>query len=1138
MKINTFYRKAIDHQRLHRKFLRIMKLTTLLIIIALVHAGAASYSQKITLNVKKTPLATVLKSIKAQSGYVFFSKDLDVNQTIVDVSVKNASIEETLSACLKNVPINYEIVDKTIFLTVKEAGIIEKVKNFFMAPYTVKGVVVDEQGKPLPGATITVKGANIRITSDENGAFSITSNNANAVLVISFIGYETKEVAVNSNSENISVQLMHSVSNLNAVVITDSYGSQIKKAYTGAANTVSAEELNDKPFTSPLQALQGQVAGLNVTSSSGQPGANIQIRLRGLGSIGLDSNPLFVVDGLIINAGDMSRLSAGYTNVLAGMNDDDIETITVLKDASAAAIYGSRGANGVVIITTKKGKNGKAVVNFDAEVGVSSNIPIPEIGRPLSAADYSTLTVEGLTNEGISPTNTTSGIPFYINNYGLFKPGTNWYDLVTRNGQQQQYNVSVSGGNQSTKVFASAGYFKQEAGIIGSSFNRASGTLNVDQIISKRFTISLNFNGSNVNQNIPLEGNTSFGSPVNSLYDLRPTQNAYNADGSVNSSTADNTSFPTFYNPLYSVAHDKKQNNQTRLLGALTLKYNIWDNLYYTGTAGMDYSSLEETQYYNPVMSDFASVGGSGVNYYSRYANWTLRNQLDYKYNIPHVDNFHVDATIGYEAEKSNGYFISAQSNNYPSTQPLLTASANASTAVLGNASFSDYSFDSYYARASVNYQSKYVLTGSFRRDGSSRFGLSRQFGNFWSVGGAWNVDQESFFTNQHIFSSLKARGSYGILGNAGNGPNSTLSNYSAQPTAAYGANYAGSTGQNFSVIGNTLITWESSKDLDVGADIGFLKDRIVISFDYYNRNIDGLIQSAPVSRTTGFSSAIQNIGDMRDRGEELAITGIPVKTKDFKWTTSFNIALNKNTVTKLASDASYYNLIDFHVKEGGDFYTWSMPQYAGVNPANGEAQWYTDATKSKTTNAYNLANLRVDKYQADPKYFGGWNNTFVYKGFQLTTDIYYSGGNYVYDSAAPTLTDGTQYTYNKYQYIFDNRWTTPGQITDVPKYVAGGGTQADGATLSNSSSLSTRFLYKGDYVRLRNVSVGYNFSNLNTLKKYGINKLYLYGRGTNLLTKTFDGRLPFDPEVGVTGVRVLDIPQVRTFTIGLNVGI
>ncbi|MDB5156426.1 MAG: TonB-dependent receptor plug [Mucilaginibacter sp.] len=1122
-------------QRRIPKILLIMKLTTVILIITFAQVSAHSVAQSISINKKHASLQTIFKEIGRQSGYDFFyDAELLNGSAPVDINVKNADLHAVLEKCLAAQPFSYAIEGQTVIIKKKDESIFSKLRNAFSA-HVIKGTVNDENGEPLPGATISVKNSNEVTVSDNQGNFSISIPTDNAVLIVSFVGYGTREVPVNSSSENVIVKLSLNVSKLDAVVITDSYGSQIKKAYTGAANTVSADALSDKPFTSPLQALQGQVAGLNVTSSSGQPGSNIQIRLRGLGSIGLDSNPLYVVDGLIINAGDMSRLSAGYTNVLAGLNEDDIETITVLKDASAAAIYGSRGANGVVIITTKRGKTGGAIVNFDTEIGASSNIPLPKLGRPLSAADYSNLTVEGLTNEGISPTNTTSGIPFYINSYGLFKPGTDWYDLVTRNGQQRQYNVSVSGGNQNTKVFASAGYFKQEAGIIGSSFNRASGTLNVDQVVGKRFKVSLSVNGSNVNQNIPLEGNTSLGSPVNALYDLRPTQNAYNPDGTVNSSIAGNTNFPTFYNPLYTVAHDKKQNDQTRLLGQLTLKYNIWDNLFYTGTAGMDYNVLEETQYYNPVMSDYTSVNGSGVNYYSRYANWTLRNQLDYKYNIPHVDNFYVDAAIGYEAQKSNGYFISAQSNNYPSLQPLLTASANASTAILGNSSFSDYSFNSFYARGSVNYQSKYILTGSFRRDGSSRFGLSNQYGNFWSLGGAWNVDEEDFFTRQHVVSSAKIRASYGILGNAGNGPNSSLSNYSAQPTAAYGANYAGATGQNFTVIGNTLITWESSKDLDVGADIGFLKDRLVISFDYYNRDIDGLIQSAPISRTTGFSTAIQNIGDMRNRGEEFSITGIPVKTRDFKWTTSFNIAFNKNTVTKLANGAAYYNLIDFHVKEGADFYTWSMPQYAGVDPANGEALWYTDGSKTKTTNAYSLANLRVDKYQADPKYFGGWNNTFNYKGFQLAADIYYSGGNYVYDSAAATLNDGTQYTYNKYQYDL-GRWTTPGQITDVPKYVAGGGTLPDGATLSNSSSLSTRFLYKGDYIRLRNVSAGYNFSNIASLKKYGINKLYLYGRATNLFTKTFDGRLPFDPEVGVNGVRVLDIPQVRTFTIGLNV--
>jgi TonB-linked SusC/RagA family outer membrane protein len=1005
--------------------------------------------------------------------------------------------------------------------------------NAFAQSRTITGKVTSaDDGQPLPGVSVKVLGTSTGAQTSAAGTYSLSIPNGAKTLEFSFVGFTTTRVSI-SGSSTYDVKLGLDGKQLSEVVVTDSYGTQVRKASTSSTSVVTADVLNDKPFTSPIQALQGQVPGLNVTANSGQPGSNIQVRLRGVGSIGLDSNPLYVIDGMIINAGDLSRITPS-TNVLSGVNDDDIESVTVLKDASATAIYGSRGANGVVIINTKKGKAGKAQISVDAEVGNTNNLTLPDGGKPLDAAGYSTLTVEGLLNAGVSPTSTTNGIPFYTTSYGLFQPGTNWYQLVTRNALQQQFNVSIRGGNENTKIFTSGGYFKQEATIIASQMNRITGLINIDQTVSKRITVAINLSGSNVNQNSPLTG-SSFGGPVGSSFFLRPTQNAFNPDGSLNYSTSGNTNFPGFYNPLFIAANDNKSDSETRILGNLTAKYNIWDKLYYTSTVSIDYTTLEENQFNNPLMGDGKSALGRGIDYYTRYYNWLVRNQLDYKYNIPSFNNFYVDAAIGYEAQRSEGYFISAQSNNYPLTQPLLVASANASSTITGNSSFSNYSFDSFYSRGSINYQDKYVVTGSFRRDGSSRFGTVQPEGNFWSVGGAWNVDQESFFNKQHILTSAKFRSSYGVLGNAGNGGGS-LTNYSAQPTATYGSSYAGSPGQNFSTVGNTFLTWESTKEFDAGTDLGFFNDRLTVSFDYYNKNINGLIQAAPISLVTGFSSVTENIGNMRNRGEEFSITGIPVRTKDFKWTTNFNIAFNKNTVTKLANDAAYYNG-SFHVQEGSDFYTWSAPAYAGVNPANGEALWYTDATKTATTNAYNLAKLRVDQYQADPKFFGGFSNTFNYKGFSLSADFYYNFGNYVNDSWAFYLTDGTQYTYGKYAYDL-NRWTTPGQITDVPKYVAGGGTLADGATLSNSSSFSSRFLYKGDYIRLRNLTAGYNFSNINFIKKYGLTKLYIYGRGTNLWTKTFDSRLPFDPEVGINGTSNLEIPQVRTFTIGLNVGL
>lgn len=988
-------------------------------------------------------------------------------------------------------------------------------------------VVGSDDGAPLPGVSVSVKNTTRGVITDSDGRFSINASTGETIQ-FTFLGYLATTVQVASSSE-YTVKLTPDTKLLNEVVVTDAYGVQTKKAYTGSATTVGGAQNENKPFSTPLQALQGEVPGLNISTNSGQPGANVQVRLRGVGSISAGSNPLYVIDGVIVNTGDVSRLVT-TTNILAGLNEDDIATITVLKDASATAIYGSRGSNGVIVITTKKGKSGKTQINVSTEVGITNNLDVPQGGRPVTADQYRTLFLEGLTNGGSS----AATIASLTTSYGLNGPSNNWYELVTRRGQQQQYNVSVSGGDDKTKIFASGGYFNQQATVIGSNLKRITGLLNIDHNISKRFAFSFNGNVSNVEQNTPSNGG-AFASPVLASYFLRPFQLARNPDGSLNFSNSGNTNFTSIYNPLYMVAHDRKYDSETHMLGAGTLKWNIWDQLKFTSFASIDYLVLEENVFNNPIMGDGRTANGRGFDDYSRYFNYTLRNQLDYRYNIPKIEDFYLDVTVGYESQKSAGYLIAARSDGYPATQPLLVASANAATPVVGNASFNDYTFDSFYSRAALNFKNRYAVTGSFRRDGSSVFGVNHPYGNFYSIGGTWNVDQEDFFKVQRVLSSAKFRASYGVTGNAQfSSTNSVNGVYNAQPTAGYGTNYAGNNGQAFSTLGNPDLTWESSHKFDVGADFGFFNDRLVFDVDYYRNTIDKLIQNVPISRTTGFTTVTANIGAMVNKGFEFAITGAPIKSRDFTWTTSFNISLNQNQVTKLFNNLPFINQPvgggTFHAEVGKDLYTWYTRQYAGVDPATGNALWFTDVTKTATTTSYSAA-ARIDEGQADPKAFGGFSNSFNYKGIILTADFYYNTGNKIDDAWAFYLTDGTNLTFSKYQYDYQRRWTTPGQITDVPKYVNGG------TNAGQSSSFSDRFLYYGDYIRLKNLTLGYDLKNIPYLKSLGISKLYIYGRGTNLWTKTYDKRLPFDPEVGINGTSNLEVPQVKTFTIGLNVG-
>jgi len=984
----------------------------------------------------------------------------------------------------------------------------------------LEGVVKDLDTKePLPGAVVRIQGTTHSVSTDINGKFNfVTGQKFPYTLVVTYLGYDGKEVTAAGSP--VEIYLKAKTSQLSEVQVTDGYFTEAKKSYTGSATTVSGADNENKPVSTPLAALQGEVAGVNIVLSSGQPGANAQVQLRGVGSTALNSNPLYVIDGMIINAGDLSRLNpanGSSSSVLAGINQDDIENITVLKDASATAIYGSRGSNGVIIITTKKGKAGKTQVEFDTELGTTDNIPLPAAGQPLNASQFATLFVEGLTNAGDTP----SQVSTLANSYGLYSgQSNNWQELVHKNGSQQQYNVSVRGGNENTKIFASIGYFEQQATTLASSLSRISTLFNIEQKISKRISFTTGINISNVFQHTPVGAVGSWANPVFASEILRPFQLAYNPDGSINSSSSSNTGFPAHYNPLWIAANDKHTLSQTRILFNNTINWNIWDQLKFTSYASVDFNALQESQFENPILGDAQSTNGEDTEDYTQYFNWLSRNQLDYRYNIPNVDNFYVTAAVGYEAQQSTEYLLSASGIGFPLTQTSLNALSNAATATAASSSTSSYSFNSLYSRISANYKNIYSLSGSLRRDGSSVFGADNRYGNFWSLGGAWNIDGEKFFKDQNIFSSAKLRLSYGTTGNA-----QGIGNYAAQPQSSYGYNYTTGNGQQYNVIGNQNLTWEKAKKFDVGTDIGFFNDRLTFTADYYRDLIDGLIQAQTISQTTGFNQvSYANIGAMQNVGYELAVKGAAIKTNNFSWTSSFNIAVNKNKITQLDNAAGANG--NYYLQVGYDYHTYYTPLYAGVNPANGMALWYTDNTKTQTTTNYAAAAKEPYK-TATPKFFGGFNNSFNYKGISLGVDFYYNFGNYVEDYWSTRFYDGSYYTFNKYQREYDDRWTTPGQITDVPKYIAGGGTQ------SSSSAYSSRFIYNGSFIRLKNTTVGYDFKKLGVLKNItGISKLYVYVRGTNLWTQTYDSRLPFDPESGA-----VTIPQFKTYTLGVNVG-
>ncbi len=999
------------------------------------------------------------------------------------------------------------------------------VVTVFAQTRQLTGRVTDQKGVPVANASVIVKGTKIGANTSDDGSFKLTVPATAKVLVVKSINFDEAQVSIGNNT-NFTIKLDATTSQLDEVIVVG-YGTQKRSNVTASISKVDASKIENKPFASLDQMLQGAAPGLQATSSTGQPGAVTPIRIRGVGSFSYSgARPLYIVDGAQINDGDLSNGNGGgfsinpSTNVLATINSDDIESVNVLKDAAATSIYGSRGANGVIVITTKSGRSGKTQFRFDTEVGQNNVILPPTAGRPLRTNDWMELLKEGLANNGSS----AATIASTVNSYG-FGNGVDvdWFGLITRTGEQKQYNLSASGGDAKTRFFASGGYFKQEGTTIGTDLSRVTGNVKVTHNATDKLSFTTKVSAGSVVQNSalassgPSGGGGYFGNPGYVSLVLRPTQNPFRPDRSLNIGT-DNLSFPAHYNPLYVAANDKRWLKSVNAIVNQNIEYKILPGLKYSTTVNLQYTNNEEYQFNNPFHGDGGGANGEGISIITRTFLYDLINQLDYHVDINKSKRFYADFKVGQEAIKSQQFQQIGDVTGFPPRSDLYINS-NAATSTNGKVYANDYTFEGYFSNATVSMLDKYTLYGSFRRDGSSRFGIENPYGNFWSVGASWNLLNEEAFKNVKALSAFKLHASYGTNGNA------EIGNYTWRPSYAFGANYNGVAGGTFSNIGNTALTWEKNNQFDIGTNVGFLDGRINATFDYYIRKTNGALLNQNLSRTTGFSGYINNVGSMQNQGIELTLNVIPVKTKDFQWEVNASFTNNKNKVTSLPTGDQLNG--SFMLRVGQPFYSFYNRGWAGVDPANGAALYYTDSTKRNTTTNRTAAQLFLVGKQADPKYYGTLGNTISYKGFSLNFDFYYNFGNYIQESYAQYFLDGTYSTRGKYQ-INLQRWQKPGDITNVPKYVA--------SSSVVSSSGSDRLLSKGDYIRLRNIQLSYKYNDKKVLDRFHINGVNIYARGTNLWTKTYDANLLSDPEQGITGINNQQVFASKSVTFGLNV--
>ena len=975
----------------------------------------------------------------------------------------------------------------------------------------VTGMVSDNENKaPLQGVNITVKNSKVGTATDADGKFRLVLPSAAKTLVFSISGFDTREVGLEAGQDEFAVSLTRNVLALNEVIVAVAYGEQERKKITGSVGKVSGKQLENVPQVSVDQMLQGRVAGLQSVATSGQPGAAQQIRIRGIGSISASSAPLFVVDGMPVNTGDPSNLT-NSSNLLATINPNDIESISVLKDASAASIYGSRAANGVIIITTKKGKAGKTKIRVDSEFGYSDIAFKPKMGEPLNREEVKELYTEGLVNVGFSQSDAEQ----ILNDFFGYNTDANynWLDLVTRKGQQQQINVSASGGDSKTQFFLSGGYFKQESPVIGSEIKRYTGNINLKHQLSKKFSTGINLAISSFKQRGETES-ANFRNPIIAATALLPTNEAYNTDGTP---SYDPGTFGQIYNPLAISQYDKQNNQTSKLLGSVFLEYKVLDNLKLTSRFGVDYNNVEEYLYYNPYFGDARTLGGYSANSYNRLYNWVWTNLADYDFRLLD-DQLDGTVTVGYEAQESRTYTQSGDGNVVPKNQGIVypVPAVPTTASVTG----SDYAFTSLLSRAQLNYLGKYSLSGSLRRDGSSRFGANNRYGTFWSVGAAWNIDEEGFMENQKIFSALKLRTSYGVNGNAG------IGNYVWRSTFLFSTTYNGAPGSFQTSVGNNNLTWEQNKPFDVGIEMGVLKNRIMLEADYYIRKTENLLLNEPLSSTSGFLGYSNNVGAMENKGVELTLNANPVKTKNFNWTISINAAWNKNKVTRLREGAEEIIGNPFTLKVGEDVQSYFIREWAGADPANGDPLWYKDATKNETTNTYDEAG-RTIVGSASPKGFGGFSTSLTYKFITLDAQLNYQYGNKIFSQwDFLFISDGAFLGLNHTKKALQ-RWQQAGDITDVPKF--------EYANATSSNNVSTRYLYKGDFMRLRNLSLSFELPS-RLAQKAQIAGAKLYIRGTNLWTKAFDKNITLDPEQPIGGLSDLQFFNPRSYTIGLSV--
>ncbi|MCU0339263.1 MAG: TonB-dependent receptor [Spirosomaceae bacterium] len=1018
---------------------------------------------------------------------------------------------------------------------------------------TISGTVKSkEDGSALPGVSVLIKGTSRGVNSNSDGTYQISVPSGNVQLVFSFVGFEKQEVSV-GNRSTINLEMNPDASQLNEIVVTGYGGALNKREITGSISKVKGQQIENMPVQSFDRAIQGRAAGVQVQAANGIPGGAVQVRIRGIGSISGGNDPLYVVDGVQINSRGTSTITS--SNPLNFLNPNDIESIEILKDAAAASIYGSQAANGVVIVTTKKGKAGKTQFDLNYFTGVVE--PLQKL-NVLNTQQWIQMRSEAFFNQGVVSN------PAYTRQQALTAaltgvrlagdlsesqiaalPTYDWQNEAFKNGIIQNAELSASGGTDKTTFYWSGGYLQQSANVINIDFLRGTTSLGVTHKLSNKVTfdskISLSTQKGRGQFGGPLGGSflgaAAFSTPL-----IIPSVPIRKDDGSYFGTAAEG-GIPGVLNQNVIMVSElnKIQGIQNQAVGTMSLNWKIAEGLTFRPSASIDYRTIKGDNYTDPRTPDAFNVAGRLGFQYNQNVNFLTNAVLNY--NKTFQEKHGVSALAGYEyrSDVNEGYFGTVE--GFPS--PDFKYASSGTNYITTGGGWNGFRRESVFGQLKYDFKNKYFFSATARYDGSSRFGANNRFGLFPAVSGGWLIT-EDFLKNSKVVNQLKLRASYGVTGN------DQIGFFPALGLAGGGFNYNNVSGVAPTQMSNPNLKWERNITGEIGLEYSLFNNRVTGQVNYFDRQSRDLLLNRPLPITSGFSSIVDNVGQLQNRGYEFEITTINVKKGKFKWETNFNFTYINNRVTKLVDgilpqqNRDSLILLSAPVFTGlgnntGDItlgrnfivgkpvYALYTVRYAGVNPATGRPMFY-DENDNLVYNFRSPGDLKYVGSEFAPIY-GGFTNTFSYGGLEVSAFFQYEIGRMAFNNQGSFLSENGNRLFNTLTDVYERRWQNPGDITDVPRPYNGG------AELRGAGNMSgTRTLENASYLRLKQVNVSYDLPQSILRPVKFIRRAQIYMQALNLLTWT--AWTGYDPEfVGLGSGNNGVIPQSRNYTFGVRVG-